>query len=298
MTWQNRTSVNEEVLTVLERVMRAARIKAGHLKFRGHQALATYAVPIYRRARSIDTPLAERYLFVLAHPRSGSTVVSHVLQTHPEIIGFGEHHEGYETESDLEALATRNAFFDRSPSTTRRYTMDKIVWNHHELSDAILDNPATRFIFLTREPQATLESYRRMFADLTTDERRFQSYEHRLTGMIDLAERIGDTSRMHFVTYEDLTERTEHTLAEMTTFLELEVPLSEEYELNSKSGSQSWGDPSAHIKAGKIISIDREVSVIDIDVLDRANGLYAESCERLAALTSAEQAPAIVPESR
>lgn len=287
-----------QMQTATERAMRAARVKAGHLKFRAHQLLATHAIPIYRRVRSIDTPLNERYLFVLAHPRSGSTVVSHVLQTHPDIVGFGEHHEGYETQSDLEALATRNAFFDRSPATTRRYTMDKIVWNHHDLSDTVLQDPATRFLFLAREPEATLESYRRMFADMTTDERRCDSYENRLTGMIDLAERIGDTSRMRFVTYEDLTQRTEPTLAELTDFLELEVPLSENYDLNSKSGSQSWGDPSEHIKAGKIISVDREATVIDIDVLDRANKVYRHSCDRLTALTTAAPIPTIVSESR
>ena len=284
--------------TARERAMRAARIKAGHMKFRAHQILATHAIPIYRRVRSIDTPLADRYLFVLAHPRSGSTMVSHVLQTHPDIIGFGEHHEGYETQSDLEALATRNAFFDRSPATTRRYTMDKIVWNHHELSDTVLHDPATRFVFLAREPEATLESYRRMFTDMTTDERRCDSYEHRLTGMIDLAERIGDASRMRFVTYENLTQRTEPTLAELTDFLELEVPLSENYDLNSKSGSQSWGDPSEHIKAGKIISVDREGSAIDGDVLARANEVYRHSCDRLTVLASAAPTPAIGPESR
>ncbi len=299
-TWHPWSSSNEgvEMSITKDGLMRAARVKAGHLKFRAHQALATYAVPVYRRIRSIDTPLTERYLFVLAHPRSGSTVVSHVLQSHLEIIGFGEHHEGYESMADLEALATRNAFFDRSPNNTSHYTMDKIVWNHHGLSDAIVDNPDARFIFLAREPAATLESYRRMFADMTTDERRLQSYETRLNGMIELAERIGDTSRMRFLTYDDLTKRTEPTLAELTNFLELETPLSQEYEVTSKSGSQSWGDPSAHIKAGKIISVDHDPSVIDVDVLGRANTVYRESCERLTDLTTVVPTPVTVPESR
>ncbi len=268
-----------------ERLMRSARVFAGHARFRAHQTLASHAVPTYRRLRSIDTPLTERYLFVLAHPRSGSTVLSHVLQSHPSIVGFGEHHEGYDTAEDLEALAARNAWFARSPRTTAPYTMDKIVWNHHGLSDAIVTHPDTRFIFLAREPAATLESYRRMFADMTTDERRLESYRNRLDGMIDLAERIGDPARTTFVTYDDLTAKTADVLASLTDWLELPTPLRSDYELNSKSGSQSWGDPSEHIKAGKIISLDHSPTVIDLDVLDEANTLYGASCERLQALT-------------
>lgn len=269
------------------RALRFARVKAGHAKFRGHQLLASNAVPIYRRIRSVDTPLAERYLFVLAHPRSGSTVLSHVLQSHDDIVGFGEHHEGYTNLDDLVALAARNAFFARDAGTTHQYTLDKIVWNHHEISDELLQHPDTRFIFLAREPVATLESYRRMFSDMPTDERRLLSYQLRLEGMIDLAKRIGDTDRMTFVTYDDLTDGTAETLERLTEWLELETPLTPEYELNAKSGSQSWGDPSKHIKAGTIINVPHEAVDIDVDVVNAANRLYRESCEELTAITTA-----------
>lgn len=285
------------------RLLREARVKGGHAKFRAHQLLASNAVPLYRRVRSIDTPLAEGYLFVLAHPRSGSTVLSHVLQSHEDIIGFGEHHEGYATDDDLAALAARNAFFDREPTSTRNYTLDKIVWNHHEIADSVLERADTRFVFLVREPVATLESYRRMFHDMTTDERRLQSYQTRLEGMVDLAKRIGDPERMTFVTYDDLTGDTARTLERLTEWLELDPALTPEYDLNAKSGSQSWGDPSKHIQAGTIITVQRDTTHIDLDVADAAHRVYKKSCEQLTALTTAapsvttaEQPP--VPESR
>lgn len=275
------------------RLLREARIKGGHAKFRTHQLLASNVVPLYRRIRSIDTPLAERYLFVLAHPRSGSTVLSHVLQSHEDIIGFGEHHEGYATDNDLTALAARNAFFDREPTVTRSYTLDKIVWNHHDIADSLLKRADTRFVFLVREPVATLESYRRMFHDMTTDERRLLSYQTRLGGMIELAKRIGDPERMALVTYDDLTDDTAATLARLTEWLELDPPLTPDYDLNSKSGSQSWGDPSKHIQAGTIITVPRDTAHIDLDVADAASRVYEESCEALAALTTASPAVTI-----
>lgn len=284
----------------LENWKRSARVFAGHWRFRAHQALANHAVPVYRRVRSIDTPLADRYLFVLAHPRSGSTVVSHVLQTNPDIVGFGEHHVGYDTESDLVGLATRNAWFDRAPDTTTPYTMDKIVWNHHGLGDPVVRHPDTRFVFLVREPRATLESYRRMFDDMPTDERRLESYEKRLLGLIDIAERVDDPSRCALVTYQDLIERTSDVLAWLSSWLELSTPLTPDYELNRKSGSQSWGDPSEHIKAGKIITVQRDLGEIDPEVLERAHAVHRDACERLRQLTTTvgRPEPAPAPESR
>jgi hypothetical protein len=282
-------------------MLREARVKAGHAKFRGHQLLASNAVPLYRRLRSIDTPLANRYLFVLAHPRSGSTVLSHVLQSHDDIMGFGEHHEGYETIDDLRSLAARNAFFAREPDTTHPYTLDKIVWNHHDISDELLRHTDTRFVFLAREPVATLESYRRMFRDMTTDERRLQSYETRLDGMVDLAKRIGDPERMTFITYDELTNETASALERLTLWLELDTPITPEYDLNAKSGSQSWGDPSQHIQAGTIIKVPHDTVEIDADVIEAAQRVYRESCEALSTITTgvvttAEQPP--VRESR
>lgn len=277
------------------RLLRSARVRGGHAKFRAHQLVASQAVPLYRRLRSIDTPLAEGYLFVVAHPRSGSTVLSHVLQSHADIVGFGEHHESYTRPEDLYALAARNAFFDRDPVTTRRYTLDKIVWNHHEIAEGLLARPDTRFVFLVREPVATLESYRQMFHDMTTDERRLRSYRTRFDGMVAQAEAIGDPERMMFIDYEQLTNDTRATLERLTEWLVLDTPLTPEYDLNAKSGSQSWGDPSVHIQAGTIISVDRQAVDINLDVADIAHRVYESGSLALQALTTRTARPAERP---
>lgn len=273
-----------------------ARVKAGAARFWLNQQVASSLVPAYRRVRSIDTPLAERYLFVIAHPRSGSTALSHVLQSHPDIVGFGEHHVSYDGLQDLDALATRNAFLARTPDTTHRYTLDKIVWNHHELADAVVDDAACHFVFLVREPIETLESYRRMFHDLPTDERRLESYRVRLDGMVSLAQRIADPTRMTMLTYDELVADTEATLRRLTDALDLEPPLRRDYELNHKSGQQSWGDPSPHLKAGTITAIEHAPTNISLDVIDAASLVYDAACRRLRCLTTGSlPAPADQP---
>lgn len=280
------------MMTRKARLLRSARVKAGAAKFRAHQLLAATSVPAYRRLRSFDEPLSERYLFVLAHPRSGSTVLSHVLQSHTDIAGFGEHHETYRSATDLTSLAARNAFHIRAPLSTHRYTLDKVVWNQHEIHPTLLARPDLRFVFLVREPVATLKSYRRMFKAMTTDEHRLSAYCTRLEGLTDIAKQIGDPDRMAFITYDDLIDDTEAVLARVTTLLDLDTPLAQEYEVNAKSGSQSYGDPSENIKAGTIIKVehDSEAPCLDLDALDEAHRTYRATCEKLAALTTSSTA--------
>ncbi len=258
-----------------------ARILAGRLKFRTSQIVANRSVPIYRSIRGIDRSIAERHLFVLAHPRSGSTVLSHVLHGHPEIAGFGEHHVSYIDADDLTALEARTAYFARDPRLESRYVLDKIVLNKHEVDQAILQADTTRFVFLLREPAETLQSYARMFPDLPTDEDRFRSYRRRLTALVKYLETINDPKRAFFLTYDELTSETPAALDALTRWLELGSPLLPEYELTAKTGSQSWGDPSANIKAGKILTLDRapEASAVNEPVLATANDLYRSTID-------------------
>jgi len=73
-----------------------------------------------------------------------------------------------------------------------------------------------------------------MFPNLTTDRDRFDAYTRRLNGMIELAGRIDRDSRGLFLSYNSLINNSDRTLAELSNFLELEVPLVSEYEVTSK----------------------------------------------------------------
>ncbi len=276
-----RTSLRDRALGPDSR----ARIFAGKAKFRTSQSVANRAVPLYRSLRGLRSPIADGHLFVLAHPRSGSTVLTHILHSHPAIAGFGEHHVSYETEADLARLEARVAFFAHEPGLRTPWVLDKLVWNQHRLAPAILRAPSSRFVFLVRRPEETFDSYRRMFPQFPTDADRFRSYRRRMNGLVELAEGIDDPERAFFLTYDDLVDKTDTSLDALTAFLELASPLEPDYGLTSKTGSQSWGDPSENIKAGRILRLDRS-SAIDPEVATAADKLYRETVRTIATLTT------------
>ena len=45
-----------------------------------------------------------RYVFILAHMRSGSTLLAHLLASHPDFVGAGETKVCYRTPADLPQL--------------------------------------------------------------------------------------------------------------------------------------------------------------------------------------------------
>ncbi|MDY7013544.1 MAG: sulfotransferase family protein, partial [Cyanobacteriota bacterium] len=45
-----------------------------------------------------------RVLFILSHMRSGSSLLTHILNSNPEIIGYGETHLQYSSEADFKRL--------------------------------------------------------------------------------------------------------------------------------------------------------------------------------------------------
>jgi hypothetical protein len=42
-----------------------------------------------------------QYLFVISHMRSRSSLLSHILGSHPQVIGYSELHQSYQRWSDL-----------------------------------------------------------------------------------------------------------------------------------------------------------------------------------------------------
>lgn len=260
------------------------RVWAGKTKFVIDQAAAYHFVSTYRRVHRISTPVSERILYVHAHPRSGSTLLGHLLHANPQIDGFGEHHVSYRTPEDVTALQFRTAFHARDPKLSTKYVYDKIVWNHNEVADELLNADRARSIFLVREPVATVASYRKMFPNLTTDRERFEAYTRRLNGMIELAARVEGDQRGFFLSYADLINNSDRTLTALSDFLELDIPLVDEYEVTSKTGVQSWGDPSETIKAGRIVVRDASVARLDADLAAEATSFYGAASTTLAAM--------------
>ena len=222
------------------------------------------------------------YLFILSHMRSFSSLLCHVLGSHPEISGYGETQQPYLGRRDLDRLA--NAVREQTGNATLgRYVLDKILHNH-EIASAILARPEMRWLFLLRNAEDTITSVVNMAHSLKhTGEfsdpvRVADYYVARLERMGQLGQHLGSAAL--YVDAERLVGDTEAVLARLTQWLGLATPLSREYRILPLTGMPGHGDPSPNIKVGRVVAdaAERHRNYVQVaipeDALSRAKAAY------------------------
>jgi hypothetical protein len=237
-----------------------------------------------------------QYLFVLTHARSYSTLLCHILGSHPQICGYSEAMIRYETAADLIQLNCRVSQAGNYRSDCE-YVVDKLLYDNFGVSDVVLRMPRVTPLLIIREPGSAIASLVRM---------RAREYEQGIAdwtgGVIDRARnaelaavyyisRLGTLRAMVarleamgkrglFVTAERLMAETATIFRWLEHELALSEPLREEYRLFPKTGAVGAGDTSATIRSGRIIRDrdDREEAPISIprDLLERARTAHAE----------------------
>jgi hypothetical protein len=221
---------------------------------------------------------------VLGHMRSYSTVLCHVLNSNPAIDGYVELHRSYRSPRHLLDLHVE---VERSLGhpPTGRYLLDKILDNRHEISPSIIRRDDVFVVFSIREPMASVRSTVAMArehlqeSDWRRDATRVaEYYASRLDRLVELAS-LKDDGRSIFFEADRLLDDTPTVLQRLGTFLELDTPLTEEYETLELTGRPVLGDPSPVIKTGRIVR-GRDVDDTSIDVPDRAQTLVVDAFER------------------
>ncbi|MCI0335818.1 MAG: sulfotransferase [Planctomycetes bacterium] len=199
-----------------------------------------------------------QFLFILGHMRSGSSLLCHLLCTSDDIVGFGETHNNYRRRSDLAKLLMCVHNHTGENPLRYRYVLDKIVGCQHVMSTSVLTDRRCRFVFLVREPVATIASLvamRRQFHDETDQqlvEFATQHYTERLGQLLQLAETIDHPQRCLLVTHQRLLSETPSAFQALERFLDLRAALREDYNILPTTGQPGIGDPSPSIRLGKI----------------------------------------------
>lgn len=236
------------------------------------------------------------YIFLLSHMRAYTSVLSHILGSHPEIDGYAEATRSYNSPADLDGLRewVAEAYDGRQDG---RYVLDKILHNHFTISDDVLRHPRVRHIFLLRKPEPTLRSI--IFTMAQRNEAAVKVtayisgfalgyYRDRLQQLEQYAQTLARPAL--FLEAETLFDRTPEVLAVVTDWLGLGAPLSEEYDTFKYTGAAFRGDTSPYIQTGKVVR-NREKYAEDLqfapDILDEAEQLYhrchatlSQHCER------------------
>lgn len=211
-----------------------------------------------------------RYLFVLGTMRSGSTLLTSILCSHPGVLGYGETHVVFRSAGDfaeLEARVCRAHGID-PPEIGPRYVLNKLLHDGLLPDLGIFEEIDLTCLFLLREPRRTIGSLVHQLGSTLDDA--FAYYRGR---MASLERYAGAFPRSAFLTYEDLTGNPERTLAGLTAFLGLDAPLTAEYRLQPLYDVKGVGDRSEVIRAGRVLANPRELAV------DLPEGRVAEAEE-------------------
>lgn len=209
------------------------------------------AVSIFRRYEKRSGKTFESVL-IIGHMRSGSTLLHHILISHPDLLGSGERNSYYGSFDDLAMLRLRVQHDHRHWLRFPRYVVDQVNHNKFTPNPELLRSPQVRCIFLLREPLASVSSMMRVLAPLYGFglEDAITYYTHRLAGLARLAATLTGPKRSAFLTYDDLLHKTTATLSGLSSFLELDAKLGDEYSTYDFTGNR--GDPGEKIHLGRI----------------------------------------------
>ncbi|NEP14661.1 MAG: sulfotransferase [Symploca sp. SIO2C1] len=229
-----------------------------------------------------------KILFLLGHMRSGSSLLSHILVTNPEIVGFGETHIKYSVEGDFEKLILKIHQVVGNSPVDLNYFFDKILHNNMFINEAILCSEQVYLIFLLREPQQSLASIIKLKPHWN-QKQALGYYSRRLAKLETYAKLINSKKRSFFLTHDQLLHKTELVFKSLQYFLQVQQPFSEEYEILPTTGMRFIGDQSERIKSGRIIrynqisesSISPDLIKQGIQAFDQCINTLSEYCQTI-----------------
>ncbi|HVM20116.1 MAG TPA: hypothetical protein VM307_09165 [Egibacteraceae bacterium] len=221
-----------------------------------------------------------RYLFVMSHMRSYSTLLCHILNSNPDIDGYVEMHKPYTKDLDLLELTLRVRHTKDAP-LTGRYVVDKVLHNYR--MGGALERDDVYALFSIREPERAIRSIyamglRREKPDWKSKPPKVvRHYVQRLKQLQQDAKKI--RGRSLYFDAQDLVDNTDAVLAGITRFLDLKQPLRPQYETAELTGRPRFGDASPFIKTGAIATERDDYSHLDIpdELMERAHRAY-ERC--------------------
>lgn len=225
----------------------------------------------------------KKFLFVLAHQRSGSTLLVHLLNTSSEILGYGETHISYKSKIDLDTLVGKISWETGKGKIVERYIMDKMVCNNSILDKKILHHQDLYLVFIVREPKESIQSILKSgFYPSWNEQDAMSYYLERLAELEEYAKTINNKERSLFLTHTQLIGQTQLVFKAIQQFLSLRYTLSENYEIITTTSKRFIGDVSSNMKTGRIVRKEKELEFnISPDVIEECLRGFHRCCNTL-----------------
>ena len=219
---------------------------------------------------------AAGYLFVIGHMRSYSSLLAHILGSHPRIVGYAEMHQKYRNMLDLLEL-TRKVERTCDKACAGRYVLDKIL-HPQALKERVVSRADVRVIAIAREPEASIASILAIRAGgIDSIESASMYYEERMEALVRVTEaRNGDVA---YVDGETLLDDTDRSLRTLSAHLGIEPALQGEYSTFRFTGVPKYGDPSEWIKSGRVVR--RRAPLPRLQLTEAQAGRLSQSYESM-----------------
>ncbi|WP_373475798.1 sulfotransferase [Sphingorhabdus sp.] len=207
----------------------------------------------------------DRSIFIMGHMRCGSTALSNILCSHPQISGYGEAHIRYKSRSEL-GLLILNQIKRNSYRQNSAYLFDKILHSRYD-SENSAEFFKSRVIFMIREPIKTIESIRNLFSSIGSNEYSNDGlasdyYEERICSLMANWEKFPPRHRIG-ISFEQLKTNPEKNLVKISEMIGLTPPLTNSYQQPKNGLGHGAGDPLTSHKYNKIISDDISTTSTD-----------------------------------
>ena len=197
----------------------------------------------------------QQYLFILGHMRCYSTLLSHLLGSHPDISGYTELHQSYEATDDFKAMRQKiNYAYDKKVNS--KFLLDKILHSKYQINESIIRSPQVYLIFILRQPEEMIKSVIQMGYRLNKTQWFKQPhavlnyYQKRLNQLTLYAQQTNNP--ILFIEAESLINQSTNILESIQKYLQLEEPINPEYTPFKLTGKQWYGDSTSEINSGKI----------------------------------------------
>ena len=230
--------------------------------------------------QSLSLFLPKQHIFLLSHMRAYTSLFGHIMGSNPAICGYYEMHIGYYS---WRSLVRQKLLYARSEKVKPHcsFMFDKVLHDDHQVAPRILNRAGSKAIFCLRHPRQTIPSIVKLYSDIepshdfTSETFAADYYVRRLDTLVNLATSLDRP--FFYLDAETLVESPAETLGELSAWLQLEIPLSQDYNLQSKTSRQRYGDTSARLESGHIVKNDADpaASPVGRETLGRAVGAYA-----------------------
>ena len=229
----------------------------------------------------------KKHLFLLSHMRANTSLMGHLLGSHPEINGYYEMHIGYySAKSLLRQKALYCEAHSLKPKST--YMFDKVLHNEHEVTDAMLTNSRCHFLISIRAPEYAVPSivslYRKAHPEHEFIEPKNAAhyYCQRLEALAAMVKRCAFDYL--YLDADVIKVNPSDTLERLTSYLALSSPLTSRYEKMHNTGKAKAGDSSSSLMSGEIIQSSLPSVSLEYEQEDffrRCQEVYASSREIL-----------------